>query len=126
MYFNKVNRIRIKINLNIDKELFERLDYISKKIEVPRSRIVDDGVRYVLKKGIKPAKNRVIRKPINLTVNAKLWSDLKCYAKENHYKLVYLIEEGLNYSSNKYKRKNFSFSFTVNHDKDTEVSYTPK
>lgn len=97
-------RNRTRINQSIDAKLLNELDQISKILDLPKSRIVELGMRYTLKKQLIPSRKYVPRAPINLTINKNLWNNFKLYSNENNYKLVHLLEESLRYSIKKYKR----------------------
>lgn len=108
MELRKCNRSRTRINTKIDSKLLNELKLISSEIDFPISRIIDDGIRYILKKQIHVVKNKVIRFSINLTVNSDLWNKLKGYADINNYDIVVLLEEGIKNSIRKYKRKSIT------------------
>lgn len=98
-------RKRHRINENIDENLLQQLDYLSKELDFPKSRIVEVGIKHVLNKQLVPIEKSAKRKPINLTINSSLWSNLKIYSETNNYKIVHLIELGLKYSLKKYKKE---------------------
>lgn len=100
-----LTRNRIRINENIDTNLLEKLDILSKSIDFPKSRIIEEGIKYVLKKQREPIERNSLRKSINLTINTDLWNNLKIYSKENNYKIVHLLEEALRYSLKKFKSR---------------------
>lgn len=97
-------RNRTRINQNIDIKLLGELEHISKELDFPKSRILELGMKYTLKKQLMPSKKYVPRDSINLTINKSLWDDFKTYSKQNNYKLVHLLEESLRYSIKKFKR----------------------
>lgn len=96
-------RNRTRINENIDEKLLKKLDLLSKSIDFPKSRLVEEGMKYIIKKQIIPKEKNVSRKSINLTINSELWNDLKLYAEANNFKLVHLLEEAIKYSLKKFK-----------------------
>lgn len=98
-------RYRKRINEKIDEKLLNDLNLISKTIDLPKSRILEDGISYILKKGICPLEKQANRRSINLTINFELWNNLKQYSEINNYKIVHLLETALKYSIKKYKRK---------------------
>lgn len=98
-------RNRIKINENIDEKLLDNLDLISKTIDFPKSRMLEAGMKYVLKNQLTPVQKNTQRKPVNLTINRDLWNDFKTYSKSNNFKLVHLLEVAFRYSIKKYKKE---------------------
>lgn len=96
-------RNRIRINENIDEKLLNKLQFYSESLDFPKSRIVEEGIKYILKKEIKPLEKKVNRKAINLTINNDLWNKLKAYSELNNYKLVHLLETAIKYSLKKFK-----------------------
>ncbi|MFL0196114.1 ribbon-helix-helix domain-containing protein [Clostridium sp. WILCCON 0269] len=96
-------RNRIRINENIDEKLLDKLQLYSESLDFPKSRIVEEGIRYILKQKISPRKKSANRKAINLTINSELWSKLKAYSELNNYKLVHLLETAIKYSLKKFK-----------------------
>lgn len=98
-------RYRKRINEKVDEKLLEKLDLISKLVDVPKSRIVEEGIKFILKKQIEPIEKSHNRKSINLTLNSSLWNNLKSYCDSNNYKIVFLLEQAITYSIKKYKRK---------------------
>jgi hypothetical protein len=98
-------RKRQRINENLDIELLDELDFISKELDFPKSRILEVGIKYILKKQPVATEKKKTRKPINLTINKSLWDDFKLYAESNDYKFVYLLEAALKYSIKKFKKE---------------------
>lgn len=105
MATKKVNRLRKKINTKIDAHLVAELITTANKIDFPASRIVEDGIIFILKNKKVPSKSRSAITSINLTVNIHLWMDLKKYAKTNNIKLARLLEEGIIHSLKRYNQK---------------------
>lgn len=98
-------RKRQRINENLNIELLDELDFISKELDFPKSRILEVGIKYILKNQPVSTEKRAIRKPINLTINKSLWENFKLYAESNDYKFVYLLEDALKYSIKKFKKE---------------------
>lgn len=96
-------RNRVRINENIDEKLLNKLQFYSESIDFPKSRIVEEGIKYILKKNIKPLEKKANRKAVNLTINNDLWNKLKLYSEVNNYKLVHLLEAAIKYSLKKFK-----------------------
>ncbi len=96
---------RKKICEDIDQKLIADLDLISAKIDIPKSRLCEEAIKYILKNQISPLERTIKRKDITLTINSAVWIDFKNYAETKKYKIVHLLEAGLKYTVNKYKRK---------------------
>lgn len=96
---------RIRICHNLDKILLDSLGDLSQQLDYPQSRMIDEGIRYVLKKRTLPEKKKVVRTTVNLTVNYHLWTQLKGYSDLSKFKLVYLLESALRYCVKRYSKK---------------------
>lgn len=96
---------RKKICEDIDEKILIDLDIVYNKFDLPKSRICEEAIRYVLKNKIKPIKKIAARDDITLTINLNLWEEFKSYAKMYDYKIVHLLETGLRYTLKKYKNK---------------------
>jgi hypothetical protein len=103
-------RYRKRISEKIDNNLLEKVEDISQKLDIPKSRIFEDSIEYIIHKELDISFKKCVRCPknrsqINLTINSALWYLFKSYAKENKYKLVDLLEFGLKYSTKKFQKK---------------------
>jgi hypothetical protein len=101
----KINRTRKKINTKIDEHLVAELITTATQIDFPASRIVEDGIIFILKNKKIPSRSRNTITSINLTINIHLWMGLKKYARTNNFKLARLLEEGIIHSLKRYNKK---------------------
>ena len=115
----KFTRNRKRINEAIDKDLLIKIDTISNQLDVPKSRIFEDSIEYILKTNSNIS-NKVHKKArlknrasINLTINSILWTAFKNHASENKYKLADLLEIGLRYSIKKFEKKMKKINFKI-------------
>ena len=110
MSLTQPHRIRQKINTQIDVHLLNALEYLSKDIDFPISRMVEHGLKQVLLKQELLIKTKAKRKKVNLTINPILWNELKQYAAATKYKLVTLLEAAIRYCLKHYKKKSYQLS----------------
>lgn len=102
---NRTKEKRLKICNDLNEKMLKQLYDLSISLDYPQSRMVEDGIKYVLKKKLVPTERNAIRRDITLTINHKLWLEFQNYADSKRIKLVYLLEAGIKYAIKKYKRK---------------------
>lgn len=96
---------RKKICEKIDEKTLLDLDIIYNRFDIPKSRICEEAIRYILKCKVVPIIKNTSRNNITLTINNKLWNEFKDYTNTNNYRIVHLLETGLKYVIKKYMKR---------------------
>ncbi len=97
--------LRKKITTKINTNLVDELKNLAIDIDFPASRIMEEGIIYILKKKKSVPSNNASKSSLCLTINPQLWNQFKKYATENNQIMAYLLEEGLSHSLKEYHKK---------------------